>query len=206
MTERLTWLIAGLGNPGRQYAATRHNIGYMVADELARQLPPGERRHRFDGEIIETSEPQGRIVLLKPETFMNLSGNAVAAAARWYRVPPERLLVIHDDLDLPFGQLRLRARGSSGGHNGLASVIARMGTGEIPRLRIGIGRPEHGNTIPYVLSRFSSEEERALPDVIKLAAEAARSWYRDGIDAAMNAFNRADALPSLGDSRNRGQH
>ncbi|CCF84402.1 aminoacyl-tRNA hydrolase [Nitrolancea hollandica] len=206
MTERLTWLIAGLGNPGRQYAATRHNIGYMVADELARQLPPGERRHRFDGKIIETSEPQGRIVLLKPETFMNLSGNAVAAAARWYRVPPERLLVIHDDLDLPFGQLRLRARGSSGGHNGLASVIARMGTGEIPRLRIGIGRPEHGNTIPYVLSRFSSEEERALPDVIKLAAEAARSWYRDGIDAAMNAFNRADALPGRDDSRNRGQH
>ncbi len=206
MTERLTWLIAGLGNPGRQYAATRHNIGYMVADELARQLPPGERRHRFDGEIIETSEPQGRIVLLKPETFMNLSGNAVAAAARWYRVPPERLLVIHDDLDLPFGQLRLRARGSSGGHNGLTSVIARMGTGEIPRLRIGIGRPEHGNTIPYVLSRFSSEEERALPDVIKLAAEAARSWYRDGIDAAMNAFNRADALPGRDDSRNRGQH
>jgi PTH1 family peptidyl-tRNA hydrolase len=201
----LTWLIAGLGNPGRQYAATRHNIGYMVADELARQLPPGERRHRFDGEIIETSEPQGRIVLLKPETFMNLSGNAVSAAARWYRVPPERLLVIHDDLDLPFGQLRLRARGSSGGHNGLASVIARMGTGEIPRLRIGIGRPEHGNTIPYVLSRFSSEEERALPDVTRLAAEAARCWYRDGIDAAMNAFNRADALPRRGDSRNQGQ-
>ncbi len=205
MTERLTWLIAGLGNPGRQYAATRHNIGYMVADELARQLPPGERRHRFDGEIIETSGPQGRVVLLKPETFMNLSGNAVSAAARWYRVPPERLLVIHDDLDLPFGQLRLRARGSSGGHNGLASVIARMGTGEIPRLRIGIGRPEHGNTIPYVLSRFSSEEERALPDVIELAAEAARSWYEHGIDAAMNAFNRADALPGRRDSRNREQ-
>jgi peptidyl-tRNA hydrolase, PTH1 family len=195
VTERLAWLITGLGNPGRQYAATRHNIGYMIADELARQLPPGERRHRFDSEIIETSEPEGRIVLLKPETFMNLSGNAVAAAARWYKVPPERLLVIHDDLGLPFGQLRLRARGSSGGHNGLASVIERMGTGTIPRLRIGIGRPEHGNTIPYVLSRFSPEEERVLPEVTKLAAEAARSWYRDGIDAAMNAYNRADGLP-----------
>lgn len=205
MTERLTWLIAGLGNPGRQYAATRHNIGYMIVDELARYLPAGERRHRFDGELIETSEPQGRIVLLKPETFMNLSGNAVAAAARWYRVPAERLLVIHDDLDLPFGQLRLRARGSSGGHNGLASVIERMGTGEIPRLRIGIGRPEHGNTIPYVLSRFSAEEERALPEVTKLAAEAARSWYQDGIDAAMNTFNRADALTGQRDSRNRVQ-
>lgn len=203
MTERLTWLIAGLGNPGRQYAATRHNIGYMIADELARQLPVGERRHRFDSELIETSEQQGRIVLLKPETFMNLSGNAVAAAARWYRVPPERLLVIHDDLDLPFGQLRLRARGSSGGHNGLASVIERMGTGNIPRLRIGIGRPEHGNTIPFVLSRFSTEEERALPEVTKLAAEAARNWYREGIDAAMNIYNRADAMPGKGDSRNR---
>lgn len=194
MIERLTWLIAGLGNPGRKYTATRHNIGYMIADELARQLPAGERRHRFDGEIIETSEPQGRIVLLKPETFMNLSGNAVAAAARWYRVPEERLLVIHDDLDLQFGQLRLRARGSSGGHNGLASVIEQMGSGNIPRLRIGIGRPEHGNTVPYVLSRFSADEEQILPEVTKLAAEAARSWYRDGIDSAMNAFNRADVL------------
>ncbi|HEU4792113.1 MAG TPA: aminoacyl-tRNA hydrolase [Nitrolancea sp.] len=195
MTERLTWLIAGLGNPGRKYAATRHNIGYMIVDELARQLQVDERRHRFDGEIFETSESQGRIVLLKPETFMNLSGNAVSAAAGWYRVPLERLLVIHDDLDLPFGQLRIRAKGSSGGHNGLASVIERMGTGDIPRLRIGIGRPEHGNTIPYVLSRFSSEEERALPEVTKLAAEAARSWYQDGINAAMNTFNRANALP-----------
>jgi PTH1 family peptidyl-tRNA hydrolase len=198
MTERLTWLIAGLGNPGRRYAGTRHNIGYMVTDELARRLPPGERRDRFDGEIIETGEPQGRIALLKPETFMNLVGNSVAPAARWYRVPPERLLVIYDDLDLRYGQLRLRPGGSSGGHRGLTSVIERLGTEDVPRLRIGIGRPEHGNTVPYVLSRFSPEEERVLPEIIATAADAALSWYREGIESAMNAYNRTIARSTPG--------
>ncbi|MBX6341623.1 MAG: aminoacyl-tRNA hydrolase, partial [Thermomicrobiaceae bacterium] len=173
MADRGVWLIAGLGNPGPKYARTRHNVGFMVVDELTRRLGPGERRRRFDAEIAEVPVPGGRLVLLKPQTFMNLSGNAVAPAARWYRVPLERLLVVYDDLDLPFGQIRLRPSGSSGGHNGLTSVIQQLGTDRVPRLRVGISRPIQGTTVAYVLSRFSPEEERALPEVIARAADAA---------------------------------
>src|SRR5690606_9517065 len=122
---------------------------------------------------------------LKPQTYMNLSGNAVAPAAHWYRVPPARILIVYDELDLPFGQLRLRASGSSGGHKGLASVIERMGTDRIPRLRIGIGRPERGSSVSYVLSRFRPEEARLVPGIIETAADAALAWQRDGIEAAM---------------------
>jgi len=198
VTERPTWLIVGLGNPGQRYAATRHNIGFMVVDHLARQLEPGDRRNRFDSELIETRDAAGRIVLQKPQTFMNLSGTAVAQAARWYRVPTERILIIYDDLDLPFGRIRLRPGGSSAGHKGLQSVIEHLGTDRVPRLRVGIGRPEHGSTVSYVLSRFRPEEERVLPDVIALAANAALSWYKDGIDAAMNMYNRAGAQREVG--------
>lgn len=197
MTERLTWLIVGLGNPGRRYAATRHNVGWTVVEQLARLLAGGELRRRFDSEIVETSGPRGRIVLLKPQTFMNLSGNAVAPAARWYRTPHDRILIVYDDLDLPFGQIRLRPGGGSGGHNGLQSIIERMGTDRIPRLRVGIGRPPHENSISYVLSRFRPEEERALPRVVETAAEAAMTWHRDGIDLAMNLYNRRDAQPGV---------
>ena len=195
--DRTTWLIVGLGNPGRKYAGTRHNIGYLVADELARRLPRGESRRRFDSQLIETGEAGGRIVLLKPETFMNLSGNAVSAAARWYRVPLDRILLVHDDLDLAFGQLRLRPGGSSGGHNGVSSVIQQLGTDSIARLRIGISRPELGSTIAYVLNRFTRDEEQQLPRVIAAAADAALSWQRDGIDVAMNLYNRRDVPPRV---------
>lgn len=201
MTERLSWLIAGLGNPGRKYAGTRHNIGFLIVDELARRLPRGERRKRFDADIVETQTPQGRLVLLKPQTFMNLSGNAVAPAARWYRVPPERLLIIYDDLDLPFGRLRMRPSGSSGGHKGLTSIIQRLGTERVPRLRVGIGRPDHGGSIGYVLARFSKEEERRLPEVIESAADAALAWQRDGIETAMNVYNRHDTQPRVAQTK-----
>ncbi|MDI3341019.1 MAG: aminoacyl-tRNA hydrolase [Sphaerobacter sp.] len=204
MTERPTWLIVGLGNPGPRYAATRHNIGFMVVDELARRFPPGETRRRFDSELIETTGPRGRVVLLKPQTYMNLSGNAVAPTARWYRVPLDRILIIYDDLDLPFGRIRLRPGGSSAGHNGLASVLQMLGTERVPRLRVGIGRPANGNTVGYVLSRFRPEEERRLPDIIALAADAALAWYQDGIDAAMNMYNRVGAQPAEGRDAPRG--
>ncbi|HET9014371.1 MAG TPA: aminoacyl-tRNA hydrolase [Thermomicrobiaceae bacterium] len=203
MSGRATVMIAGLGNPGRKYAGTRHNIGFLVVDELARRLPRGENRRRFDSQLTETSTPGARVVLLKPETFMNLSGNAVSAAARWYRVPPERVLLVHDDMDLPFGQLRLRPGGSSGGHNGVTSVIQQLGTERIPRLRIGIGRPELGTTISYVLNRFTRDEERALPDVVANAADAALSWERDGIEVAMNLYNRRDVPPRASSPRER---
>lgn len=201
MSERPTWMIVGLGNPGRRYADTRHNIGWMVIDELARRLPGGTERKRFDAVLAEIGIPDGRIVLLKPQTYMNLSGNAVAPAAHWYRVPPARILIVYDELDLPFGQLRLRASGSSGGHKGLASVIERMGTDRIPRLRIGIGRPERGSSVSYVLSRFRPEEARLVPGIIETAADAALAWQRDGIEAAMNRYNRREAQPGGPDPR-----
>ena len=203
MTERTTLLIVGLGNPGRKYAGTRHNIGYLVANELSRRLPRGENRRRFDSQLVETGDPIGRIVLLKPETFMNLSGIAVSAAARWYRVPPERILLVHDDLDLPFGQLRLRPGGSSGGHNGVSSVIQQLGTERVPRLRVGISRPESGSTIGYVLTRFSRSEEQQLPEIVATAADAALCWQRDGIEVAMNLYNRRDAAPRAPNPRER---
>ncbi|HET7037567.1 MAG TPA: aminoacyl-tRNA hydrolase [Thermomicrobiaceae bacterium] len=194
MSERPSWMIVGLGNPGRQYARTRHNVGFMVLDLLRRELPPGTERKRFDAQIIETSDALGRVILIEPQTFMNRSGLAVAPAARWYKVRPERILVIHDELDLPFGQLRLRPGGSSAGHNGITSIIQQLGTEGFPRLRIGVGRPEHGATIGYVLSRFQPEEERLLPDLLARAADAARAWRREGIDVAMNQFNRRGAI------------
>jgi len=200
LTERPTWLIAGLGNPGRKYERTRHNVGFMVIDELRRAIPGNAQMRRFDAEISERSLDVGRLVLVKPQTFMNLSGNAVAPATRWYHVPLDRLLVIYDDLDLPFGQLRLRPSGSSGGHNGMESIISRLGTDKFPRLRVGIGRSEQSSTIGYVLSRFNQAEERQLGETIKRAAEAAFTWRDEGIEVAMNRFNRRESMSEPVDS------
>jgi PTH1 family peptidyl-tRNA hydrolase len=185
-------MIVGLGNPGKKYERTRHNVGFMVIDALARALPGNGHVRRFDAELFERTIDGGRLILLKPQTYMNASGNAVAAAVRWYRVPLDHLLVVYDDLDLPFGQLRLRPSGSSGGHNGMKSIIDRLGRDEFPRLRIGIGRGQTSGAIGYVLSRFNTTEERQLRDVIDRAASAALTWQRDGIDVAMNEFNRRD--------------
>jgi PTH1 family peptidyl-tRNA hydrolase len=162
----------------------------MVVDRLRRRLPSGVARRRFDAEIVEVTDGPARFVLVKPDTYMNRSGQAVAPAVRWYRVPYERVLVIYDDMDLPFGQLRLRPNGSSGGHNGLESIIGQFGTQAFPRLRVGISRPTRGDSIGFVLSRFSSDEERALSGVLDQAADAVLLWQREGIDVAMNRFNR----------------
>jgi PTH1 family peptidyl-tRNA hydrolase len=186
-------MIAGLGNPGKKYERTRHNVGFMVLDALERTLPGTSRLRRFDAELFERTIGDGRIVLLKPQTFMNASGNAVGAAARWYHVPLNQLLIVYDDLDLPFGQLRLRPSGSSGGHNGMKSIIDRLGSDQFPRLRLGIGRGQQASTIGYVLSRFNATEERQLHEVIERAAGAVLSWQRDGIDVAMNEYNRREA-------------
>ncbi len=190
MTDKPTWLIAGLGNPGKRYERTRHNIGFMVVDQIVRRLTGDGRLRRFDAEIFERSSKCGRVVLLKPQTFMNVSGNAVSPAIRWYRVPLNRVLVVYDDLDLPFGRIRLRPSGSSGGHNGIDSIINVLGTDNFPRLRLGIGRSDPSRTIGYVLSRFSRAEENALKDYVSRAADAAICWHLEGIDVAMNEFNR----------------
>ena len=204
MSDERVWMIAGLGNPGRQYARSRHNVGFMVLDRLAKRLPAGARRRRFDAEIVETGDAAGRIILVEPQTFMNRSGSALRPALRWYKVSPERLLVIYDELDLPFGQIRLRPEGSSAGHNGMSSVIGQLGTERFPRLRVGIGRPERGATIGYVLSRFNPTEERQLPEVLDRAAEAALAWQREGIDVAMNLFNRRTTSAEQGAPETRG--
>lgn len=190
MSSPPTWLIVGLGNPGQQYARTRHNVGFMVIDTLARCLPNAQDRRRFDAVLRETTGPAGRLVLLKPQTFMNRSGMAVRPAMHWYKLRPEHVLVIYDELDLPFGQLRLRPSGSSAGHNGIKSIISQLGTDDFPRLRVGVGRPRGGNSVGYVLSRFSQVEAVELPRLLSRAADAVLSWQADGIDAAMNAYNR----------------
>ncbi len=193
MTDRgRTKIVVGLGNPGRQYAETRHNIGFFVVDELARRTSAPLSRKRMQAEISEARLGDDRLVLVMPQTYMNASGIAVSQIVRWYKASLEDVLIVYDDFDLPFGQLRLRARGSAGTHNGLKSVIGELGTQEIPRLRVGIGR---GGTQAksFVLSRFSPEERERLPAIIERAADAVERWAERGIVDAMNLINGAGA-------------
>ena len=183
-------IIVGLGNPGREYAGTRHNLGFMIVDELARRLGATERRNRFRSDLIEAFDGGEKVVLLKPRTYMNLSGSAVREATNWYKAPIEDLLVVVDDIDLPFGSIRLRAKGGSGGHNGLKSIIAELGLETFSRMRIGIGRGP-GHATRQVLTRFTSDEERVLPAVLGAAADCVLEWERQGIISAMNRCNRS---------------
>jgi PTH1 family peptidyl-tRNA hydrolase len=178
-----------LGNPGREYAATRHNMGFMVVDEIARRLGASERRTRFRAELREGFAEGEKIVLVKPQTYMNFSGTSVREAARWYKAPPADILVVVDDIDLPFGAIRMRPGGGSGGHNGLKSIIAELGSEQFPRLRVGIGRGP-GAATRQVLSRFAPKETEALPEIVQAAADCALDWERNGVTLAMNRCNR----------------
>jgi PTH1 family peptidyl-tRNA hydrolase len=182
-------IVVGLGNPGREYTATRHNVGFMVVNRLARLAQGTAVKKRFRSEIVEGMLDGEKLVLVAPQTYMNLSGHAVREVVNWYHLPVEELIVVADDLDLPFGTLRMRARGSAGGHNGLASIIEQLGTQDVPRLKIGIGRGP-GSASARVLSRFSPEEDKALSDVIDRAAAGVRLWAHEGVIAAMNEVNR----------------
>lgn len=184
-------LIVGLGNPGPEYAGTRHNAGFMVIDRLLAGFPAGrfEERHTASSSVW-AGKFRGRALLLqKPLTFMNLSGQAVALLARRSGIQPESILVISDDLDLLVGRLRLRNGGADGGHNGLKSIIAELGSSSFRRLRIGIGRPKPGETVDYVLSKFEGEEERRFEASLAAAAEAVRTVLTGGMARAMNRFN-----------------
>lgn len=184
-------LIVGLGNPGPEYAGTRHNAGFMVIDRLLAGFPAGrfEERHTASSSVW-AGKFRGRALLLqKPLTFMNLSGQAVALLARRNGIQPESILVISDDLDLPVGRLRLRNGGADGGHNGLKSIIAELGSSSFRRLRIGIGRPKPGETVDYVLSKFEGEEERRFEASLAAAVEAVRTVLTGGMARAMNRFN-----------------
>jgi peptidyl-tRNA hydrolase, PTH1 family len=183
-----TKLIVGLGNPGRQYANTRHNAGFFVIDELARRINAPESRKRFRAEVSEARRGTGKFILVQPQTYMNDSGVTVREAVQWYKVPLNQTLIVVDDLDIPFGELRLRSRGSAGGHNGLKSIIGIMGTQDIPRLRVGIGRGRSASR-SHVLSRFTPEQEAALPGIIAKAADIVELWADRGVIEAMNIAN-----------------
>ncbi len=182
-------LVVGLGNPGRRYEATRHNIGWMVADELARRLD-GSWKSKFSGKLAEVRLDGNRLALLKPETFMNDSGRSVAAAARFFKVDPESVLVVHDDVDLEPGRLQARAGGGLAGHNGLRSLAQSLGSQEFMRLRIGVGRPRRGDRRPvaeYVLSPFEADEDAA--GFVSSSADAVEAIARDGLEAAQQRYN-----------------
>lgn len=191
-------IVVGLGNPGREYAATRHNLGFMVADSLFAQLSGTPLRARFRSELAEAVDGGEKVIFVKPQTYMNLSGAAVREVAHWYRVPPEDVLIVLDDLDLPFGAIRLRPSGSAGGHNGLGSIIEQLGTVEIPRLRIGIGRSQAAARA-QVLSRFAPGEAEALPEIVRRAVDCTLVWLREGMISAMNQCNQK-AAPAAPDA------
>ncbi len=196
-------IIVGLGNPGQKYEATRHNLGFMVVDELRCQLKPEVQRERFKSQIWEARAGDARIVLAKPQTYMNLSGTAVQQIRQWYKADLTDMLIIYDDLDLEFGAMRMRERGSAGGHNGLTSVIQSLGTTEIPRLRIGIGRGR-SEAKAHVLSTFSPTERDTLPSVIERAASGVLLWIEQGSIAAMNAINVREPGVALAAARDEG--
>ena len=190
----VTKLIVGLGNPGPVYARNRHNVGYRCVDALARTHGLSFARRQFRA-LVAGGPICGRPALLaKPLTFMNLSGNAVGALMRFYKLAPADLIVVYDDLDLPLGRVRLRAAGGSGGHKGMQSIIERLGTEEFARLRVGIGRPAFGDPVEYVLQNFGPDEEIEIGRALERAVKALEAWLSDGIEAAMNRFNRASEL------------
>jgi peptidyl-tRNA hydrolase, PTH1 family len=185
----LDLLVVGLGNPGRKYERTRHNAGWLVVDELARRLG-GSWRGKFSGQLAEVRLGEVRLALLKPETFMNDSGRSAAAAANFFKVKPESLLVVHDEVDLEPGRVQARAGGGLAGHNGLRSLAQALGTQEFLRLRLGVGRPARGDPRPvadYVLSPFEPQEDAEA--LVARGAEAVETLARDGLEAAQQRFN-----------------
>lgn len=183
-------LIVGLGNPGGKYRETRHNVGFEVAVRLAKRHGESPPRGRFQGETVEATIAGQKVLLLTPLTYMNLSGASVLAARDFYKIEQQDLLVVCDDFNLPLGKLRLRIKGSAGGQNGLANIIERLGTEEIPRLRIGIGSvPPGRDAAAYVLGRFPKDEQPVISEALDRAADAAAAWVELGINEAMNKYN-----------------
>jgi len=188
MTE--TYLIIGLGNPGREYRQTRHNVGFMLLDRLTVKLNARFTRLQSRALVASAIFQERKIILAKPQTFMNLSGQSVQGLMHFYKLPLENLLIAHDDLDLPVGTIRLRPDGGSAGQKGMMSTIERLGTDEIPRLRLGIGRPPGQMQAPdYVLQDFSKADLTIISETLNRAVETALAWVTDGLEAAMNKYN-----------------
>jgi PTH1 family peptidyl-tRNA hydrolase len=185
----LDLLVVGLGNPGREHVSDRHNVGWMVADELARRHD-GSFKSKFSGQLAEIRLDGLKLALLKPETYMNLSGSSLAAAARFFKLPTEQIAVVHDDVDLDPGRIQVRLGGGLAGHNGLRSVRQSLGSAEFLRVRVGVGRPGRGDRRPvanYVLSPFAAEDD--VDAVVSRAADAVEALARDGLEEAQRVFN-----------------
>lgn len=185
------WIVAFLGNPGLKYNGTRHNAGFMAADAMEKKLGVSINKMRFKA-LTQTVDIIGKkVLLMKPQTYMNLSGDAIVQAANFYKVPPERVIVVSDETALPIGKLRIRRGGSAGGHNGLKSVIARLGTDQFPRIRLGVGDKPHPDydMADWVLSAFKGQDAADMELVAKKAADAVECYITEGADRAMNKFN-----------------
>ena len=188
--DRVMYIIAGLGNPPREYEKTRHNVGFEVIDVLADMLGTTVEEKKFKGCYGRGIIGGEKVLLLKPQTFMNLSGESIRAASDFYKVDPEHIIIIYDDISLDVGQLRIRKKGSAGGHNGIKNIIAHLGTQEFPRIKVGVGdKPKKMDLADYVLSRFSKEDRAAMEDAFKEAAKAVAVLITERMDTAMNQFN-----------------
>jgi len=194
MADAIPYLVVGLGNPGAKYAGNRHNVGFMVVERwLDRHGTPGasEWREKFHGRCATLGHGSERVVVLEPLTYMNRSGQSVAAAAGFFHVPPARILVVHDEVDFELARLAVKRGGGHGGHNGLRDLIAQLGSPDFVRIRVGVGRPTRGEVADWVLSDFSSEERAIeVPSMVDRAEAAITAILRDGVASAMNAFNQ----------------
>ena len=186
-----TWIVAFLGNPGLKYAGTRHNAGFMTADALCKKKNFAVNKARFQALTAQVDLGGERVLLMKPQTYMNLSGQAVSQAARFYKIPPEHVLVVSDEVSLPIGKLRIRVKGSAGGHNGLKNIIEQLGTENFPRIRLGVGAPPHPDydMADWVLSVFRNEDAAEMEKAAARAAEAVECYIEKGPDRAMNLYN-----------------
>ena len=187
----VSWLLVCLGNPGREYAETWHNVGFLAADRLAEKTGARIDRLKFRALTGVVELGGQRVLVMKPQTYMNLSGEAAGEAARFYKLPPERVLVISDDVALPIGKMRIRAGGSAGGHNGLKSIIQHLGSDAFPRIRVGVGAPAHPEyeMVDWVIGRFTPAERKELTAMLDRAVEAADCLIREGVQKAQNRFN-----------------
>ena len=190
MTLDNTFLLIGLGNPGREYSNTRHNFGFMLIDRIAVRLNTRGMKVQSKAIVLNTTYEARKLILAKPQTFMNLSGQSVQGLAHFYKIPFSNLMILSDDLDIPFGTIRIRASGGPGGQRGLGSILEKLGTQDIPRMRLGIGRPP-GRMDPanYVLQNFSKDETQILSEILDRAADATLEFVTNGLNASMNKFN-----------------
>lgn len=185
-----SWLVVCLGNPGSEYRDTRHNVGFMVADQCEKKF--GVRISRIKFRALTGSGTVGneKVIFLKPQTYMNLSGDSVIQAVQFYKIPPEHVLVISDDVSLPVGKIRIRRSGSAGGHNGLKSIIQNLGSDQFPRIKVGVGiPPEHYDMKDWVLGKFHGEDAKVMAETVERAAEAVECYIVSGPDKAMNKYN-----------------